>query len=261
MAAGNIAKALWRKPWSRNQFRPISRSDEDRYYDQEVWYAIREIVNLLWYDKKIVLVEPFAERRSGKFVQMRAAAKYLRVPPYQFRLRLPSIFLDSKPVVVKSLTTEPVGPTLKHELLFTTKVDDRELSPDCPWLVQTYVDADKDVTVAFVYDQIFAFELDRTSFRERTADWREMPTDWEQGVWRVHQLPDDVKHGIFAVMAELGLHFGRLDFLLGSDGYFFLEVNTNGEWAWLDTEGHHGLLPKVVAEVDPDSERHSIPVR
>jgi hypothetical protein len=60
-------------------------------------------------------------------------------------------------------------------------------------------------------------------------------------------------------MAELGLHFGRLDFLLGEDGYWFLEVNTNGEWAWLDTEGHHGLLLKVASEIDPDQPRHPIP--
>jgi len=66
----NIAKVLWRKPWSRGPYRPTSLTDEDRYYDQEVWYAVRDIVNLLWRDGKIVLVEPYAERRAGKFVQM-----------------------------------------------------------------------------------------------------------------------------------------------------------------------------------------------
>jgi glutathione synthase/RimK-type ligase-like ATP-grasp enzyme len=126
-------------------------------------------------------------------------------------------------------------------------------------MVQSYVHAEKDVTVAFVRDQMFAFELDRTSFREQTADWREMPTDWEAAVWRPHELPDSVTRGISGFMADLGLHFGRLDFLLGPEGYFFLEVNTNGEWAWLDTDGRHGLLLKVAREIDPDTDRYPIP--
>jgi len=255
-----VAKVLWRKPWSRGPFRPSSQTDEDRYYDQEVWYAVREIVNLLWLDGKIVLVEPYAERRAGKFIQMRIAAKHLKVPPYQFRVGLPSIFLDSQHIVVKSLTTEPVGALQERELLFTTRVDDRHLSPDCPWLVQGYVHADKDVTVAFVYDRLFAFELDRTEFREQTVDWREMPTDWKAGQWHSHQLPDTVTRGIFGFMQELGLHFGRLDFLQTQDGYHFLEVNANGEWAWLDTEGRYGLLAKVTEEIDPATTGHSIPM-
>ena len=39
-----VAKALWRKPWSRVPHRPSSRTDEDRYYEEEVWYAVRDIV-------------------------------------------------------------------------------------------------------------------------------------------------------------------------------------------------------------------------
>src|SRR6266513_2005840 len=100
---------------------------------------------------------------------------------------LPSIFPDCQGTVVKSLTTEPIGPVEERELLFTTRVDERHLSSNCPWLVQSYVNADKDVTVAFVYNQLFAFELDRTEFREQTADWREMPTDWKAGQWHPHQ--------------------------------------------------------------------------
>jgi hypothetical protein len=60
-------------------------------------------------------------------------------------------------------------------------------------------------------------------------------------------------------MDEMGLQFGRLDFLLNELGYHFLEVNTNGEWAWLDPDGRHGLLPKVVDEISPDTPIHPIP--
>lgn len=259
IASGDVAKALWRKPWSRRTHRPASRTSEDLYYDGETLYALREMVNLLWLDRKVVLVEPFAELHAGKFVQMRIAAAYFQVPQYQFRRKAQSIFPANEETVVKSLTMEPVGDEEARELLFTTKVLDSSLSSDCPWMVQHYVHAQKDVTVAFVYDKLFAFELDRKGFLDRATDWRELPSDWEQGDWQPHPLPDNVSSGVFGFMKEMGLHFGRLDFLWGPDGYFFLEVNTNGEWAWLDSEGRYGLLPKVVEEVSPDTPLHSIP--
>lgn len=254
-----VAKVLWRKPWSRVAFRPASRSDEDRYYDGEMLYAMRDLVNLLWLDGKLVLVEPFAELHAGKFIQLRLAEAHFQVPQYQFRLGADTIFQENQETVVKSLTMEPVGNHQDRELLFTTKVDDRSLSADCPWMVQRYVRAHKDITIAFVYDRLFAFELDRQVFLGQAVDWRELPADWEQGDWQPHPLPEDVATGVFGFMKDMGLHFGRLDFLWGPDGYFFLEVNSNGEWGWLDPEGRYGLLPKVVEEVSPDTPRHSLP--
>ncbi len=260
VCAADIAKVLWRKPRSQVPFRPASLTDEDRYYDQEVWYALRDLVNLLWLDGKVVLAEPFAELRAGKFVQMRAAGRHFQVPSFQFRRAMPTRFVPGEPMVVKSLTMEPVGEDSQRELLFTTRVDDADLSPECPWMVQRLVDALKDVTVAFVRDSLFAFELDRTVFRDRITDWRELPDELRPLGWRPHTLPGDVSRAIFAFMAEMGLHFGRLDFLLGADGYHFLEVNTNGEWAWLDADGRHGLLPKVVEEIAPHTALHPLPV-
>jgi hypothetical protein len=258
--ASEIAKVLWRKPRSRIPFRPAALTDEDRYYDQEVWYALREIVNLLWLDGKIVLAEPFAELRAGKFVQMRAARQFFQVPPYQFRRGWPSRFAPDEPTVVKSLTMEPVEEE-DRKVLFTTRVADADLAPECPWMVQRLVDAFKDVTVAFVRDRLFAFELDRTVFRDRHIDWRELPAESRPSGWRPHLPPAEFSDAVFGFMAAMGLHFGRLDFLLETDGYYFLEVNTNGEWAWLDADGRHGLLPKVVEEIAPHTALHSIPVR
>jgi hypothetical protein len=259
LRGSEIAKVLWRKPRSRIPFRPASLTDEDRYYDQEVWYALREIVNLLWLDGKIVLAEPFAELRAGKFVQMRVARRFFQVPPYQFRRKWPSRFAPAEQTVVKSLTMEPVEEE-DRKVLFTTRVADADLAPECPWMVQQLIEASKDVTVAFVHDRLFAFELDRSAFGERHTDWRELPTESRQLGWEPHVLPADLSEAIFGFMAAMGLHFGRLDFLLGPKGYFFLEVNTNGEWAWLDAGGRHGLLPKVVEEVAPNTPLHSLPM-
>jgi hypothetical protein len=62
-------------------------------------------------------------------------------------------------------------------------------------------------------------------------------------------------------MRAIGLDFGRLDFLLKDETYWFLEVNSNGEWGWLDPDGSRGVLAALVAELHPDTPIHPLPVR
>lgn len=219
------------------------------------------MVNLLWAQGKVVLVEPYADLRIGKLVQMKVAKKYFKVPAYQFRMRFPSAFQEGTEVVVKSLTSGPVGleKTGRESVIFATRVRDQDLSVSIPWMVQEYVDAELDVTVVFVRDQLFAFELDRRGFPAQVVDWRELPLETTSNQWRPHELPKEVEGGIFRLMDELMLHFGRLDFLLSKGSYYFLEVNPNGHWAWLDAEGQYGLLEKFTREISPLTTTHEIP--
>ncbi|NTW84258.1 MAG: hypothetical protein HGB36_13005 [Chlorobiaceae bacterium] len=258
--SSDITKALWRKPAkNRDLFPEIELPEETAYCETEVWYAMREMVNILWKERKIVLIEPLGDLRAGKFVQLDAASRYFSVPDYQFRLGFGSSFPEGARVITKSLTLEPVA-SASHSVLFATLVDDCELSPSCPWLVQEYVHADADITVVFVRGRIFAYELDRTPFLDRTVDWRELPVDDTSDNWQVHQLPDAVMTGITAFMEELGLHFGRLDFLCRKGTYYFLEVNPNGQWAWLDAERKNGLLSAIIEEILPGTPCNPIPV-
>jgi hypothetical protein len=50
-------------------------------------------------------------------------------------------------------------------------------------------------------------------------------------------------------MSETQLRFGRLDFLLKDDEMLFLELNPNGQFAWLDPEGNNGMLNALADEI------------
>ena len=51
-------------------------------------------------------------------------------------------------------------------------------------------------------------------------------------------------------MRRAHLNFGRLDFLRGNDGeLYFLEVNSNGQWGWLDYKGDNGLVDAIIGEI------------
>jgi hypothetical protein len=257
----SIAKVLWRKPFKTALLAAeVELEAEDRYYEEELWYAVRELVNLLWCEQKVVLVEPLADLRVGKFVQARVAAQYFTVPEFQFRRGEVSRPFAGREIVAKSLTSESVCGDGDKSVLYATRVADDELSTDVPWMVQEYVAADADVTVVCVRGRLFAFQLDRAPFLDDTIDWRELPVDMTCENWQPHELPQDVDDGIRALMRELRLDFGRLDFLVHDGRYHFLEVNPNGQWAWLDAEGKHGVLDAIVDVISPRTPCHPIPV-
>jgi len=257
LRAEHVAKLYWRKPCrTRELFPDRQYSREELYVEEECWYAMREVTNMLWAQRKLILVEPRAEERTGKFVQMRIASEYFEVPSWKFVRGAAEELAGRGPSVVKSLTLDRVQ---EKSVIFTTRVDPAVLDPAFPWLIQDQVDAPADVTVVFVRGQLFAFELSRAGFVARSPDWRAMALETPQS-WKPHALSHDVSASIVQLMSRLSLDYGRLDFLLRSNQYLFLEVNPNGEWGWLDPKGEFGLLERMLEEMSPATPVHPIPV-
>jgi hypothetical protein len=272
----HVAKVLWRKPISRYRLaghRPHATtrwgavrrllgaeralpSREENYQEEEMYEAVVEMKNLLWRQQKVVLIEPAAYMRLGKLVQLDLAKVYFHVPKYEFVMGADRQFYSDSKRIVKSLTSMPLA---KNVFLWTTPVRPAELHRGTPWLLQDLVDARFDVTVVYLRGGIFAFELDRTAFTDKSVDWREVG-ELTTPLWRPHRLPEDMCARVEKFMTDANLHYGRLDFLYDGSTYAFLEVNSNGEWEWLDRDGSNGVLPRVVSEIHPDTPVHPIPI-
>lgn len=253
-----VAKCYWRKPMSWQRMTPgIQVSERVAYVEEELWYMMREILNLMWLQERVVLVEPFADLRCGKVIQARAARRYFNVPRFKCVFGSSDYFRSGQRSVVKSLSSRRVD---KTSFFYTTAVEEGELDPAAPWMVQDMIVAEHDVTIVFVRNRHFSFSLARQPFVERTLDWREVGTEYVTDDWLEHPLPPEIEHGVFALMADLGLQYGRIDMLLAGGVYYFLEVNPNGEWGWLDASGKYGLLEKIINEISPETACHPLPV-
>jgi hypothetical protein len=274
-----VAKCWWRKPRSRfalkgqrtmqeaaglsalrRLFRRAGRpaiTQAERFVEEEVAYALREIKNLLWWDGRLVLVEPASYMRLGKIVQMEIARDHFPVPGWEFRAASPGATGPGRRRIVKPLGSESLG---EDTWLWTTAVAEDALDRSQPWLLQDLVEASHDVTVVFVRGSVFAFALDRASLAGETVDWREVG-ERTTPLWRPHDLPAEVAAAVSAFMGRVGLDYGRLDFLFDGAAYWFLEVNSNGEWDWLDPDGTGGVLDRIAAELDPDGPVHPLTVR
>jgi len=208
----------------------------------QMLYVCQEIYTLCHEAGTVRLVEKGAERRFGKFVQLRLAARFFPVPEWKFVKRFSSPIF-SQPTVAKTLVADFVE---HYRMFYTTPVQSGSLDPTYPWFLQDEVDADADLTVVYVAGRCFAFTLDRSTFSG--VDWRRH-INTQDLAWTRWHLPPELQHGIQGFMDEAGLAFGRLDFLLKGPTAYFLEVNPNGQWAWLDIDGGQGIFDAVVHEL------------
>jgi hypothetical protein len=55
---------------------------------------------------------------------------------------------------------------------------------------------------------------------------------------RLETIPQSVSTGLLRLMSYYSLRFGAIDMVVDkNDQWKFLEINPNGQWAWLDQEG------------------------
>jgi hypothetical protein len=163
-------------------------------------------------------------------------------------------FLETyRKIVLKSF--RPVFFQDKQEdtprMLFTTVIDidtfdDYELVKNMPILLQKYIDKDYELRITVVEDQIF---VSKVVTSEKAKD-----------DWRKHQFTDEVSFEIapnedqqllercIEFVKSHNLKYGVFDIIHDKSGVdHFLELNTNGQWYWLE----HSLgfpISKAIAD-------------
>ncbi|MPZ79476.1 MAG: ATP-grasp ribosomal peptide maturase [Actinophytocola sp.] len=78
-------------------------------------------------------------------------------------------------------------------------------------------------------------EITTVAIHAKTAagyvDWR---TDYDNLRYELIQPPESVAAGVRGLMKDMGLAYGALDFVIGPDGWTFLELNAGGQYGWLE---------------------------
>ncbi|WP_411141431.1 ATP-grasp ribosomal peptide maturase [Streptomyces sp. x-80] len=98
-----------------------------------------------------------------------------------------------------------------------------------PHLFQARIDKVADLRVLVVGRQTFAVRI-----ASDLLDWRK---DYSALTYTVEHLPDQVNAALPACLERLGLVSGSFDLAVDRAGdYWWLELNPNGQWGWLETE-------------------------
>jgi len=248
--SGEISACLWRRPSLRDTPQWEGGSPDDRVATEaELHTLVREVADWTRARGMLRLIEPGGPRRVGRLAQMRVAREFFTVPEWStgWGFRWPP-----GRRMVKRLTTEAVGKA-RDRYIYVQSVEADRLSPDWPWLLQEAATGSRDATVLYVQGRCFGFAMEETRAHLGVEDWR-IRNDAHNDKWRIWDLPPVLAQRIGGYMERLGLHFGRLDFIVGDDEVWFLEVNPNGQFGWLDDPDgwplHHAVLDAVL---DPSS--------
>ena len=154
-------------------------------------------------------------------------------------------------VVYKSLQGGvPVSQDGSRVLIPTTALEDENLADDeaISWTAcqfQQRIDKRREVRVVIAGDRVLAAEAAPQTPNDDVIDWRLLDLDLR---WQAHELPGTIAGALRDVVAALGLAAGVADLLIDdAGGYQFLEINPDGQWAWLEDEAG---VPATEAFVD-----------
>lgn len=135
----------------------------------------------------------------------------------------------------KPLLEEPDGDSFVFaNVVDTDDLADVEALRLAPLILQPVLSPKEDYRVTVVGDTVLSARLVRGV--GGPVDWRRDRSDVR---FVLEDLPEELTDQCRRFVREAGLRFGAIDLVLYQGRYFFLEINPNGEWGWLQKP--HGI--------------------
>ena len=206
----------------------LNKDADNKYAKSEIKAVIHSIMAITR-NKKNHFIDPLDEHRLPKLKQLNIAKNYFEILPYEFSiLKKKNFFKES---VTKPLNNSEVG----NKILFTTKVNQNDLTRPYPWFIQKAILNGKDVTCVYINNNIYFFYC-KYKRGGKNIDWRIEINTKSQSKWLplVDKNLKQLKSKVGKLMKKFKLNYGRLDFIEQNGKYYFLEVNPNGQFGWLD---------------------------
>ena len=117
-----------------------------------------------------------------------------------------------------------------------------------PVIFQQRVEKASDIRVTVVGSDVFATEIHSQERDETRVDWRRDTLSLRH---TVHRLPEHVEQQCLNLVRSYGLVFGALDLVkTPSSDYIFLELNPNGQWAWIESLTQQPISAKLIEVLD-----------
>jgi len=131
------------------------------------------------------------------------------------------------------------------KLFYTTIVDKNDTKfvaavRNFPVLVQEYVDKQYELRLIVVGRSIFPVKIYSQDDTRTATDWRVENCTIPR--YEATEVPNELLAAARRIVSRFGLQFSSMDIIVTQNGgYYFLDLNPNGQWAWLDSMLHLGV--------------------
>lgn len=103
-----------------------------------------------------------------------------------------------------------------------------------PAMFQECISKKYEIRITVVGKKVFPVKIDSQSNSLSVVDWRN-PVCINDLKYSPMELPKEVSDICTEMLDKFGLSFGAFDFIMGlKNELYFLEVNPNGQWYWLE---------------------------
>lgn len=253
LAIREVRAAYYRRPGAPE---PNARNDSvTRDYLANEWSAVtRSLWNALegrW------LSSPFAILRAEDKPRQLTLAMELG-----FDVPETLIANDFEAATAFVATGGTIGKPLRHsllehgengEVLFTARLDpltqvDRNAVMLAPVIYQREVRKAHDIRATVIGNRVFAAAIHSQDHSDTEVDWRSgTRLDLKHDPI---ELPQYVAQKCVALTMALELRYGAIDLIADKEGrYWFLEINPNGQWAWIERRTGLPLAAAIVDEL------------
>ncbi|QWC98079.1 hypothetical protein G6729_06720 [Polynucleobacter paneuropaeus] len=234
--SNQVTSAFW---WKAFNFYLMN---QEEFIVEEVKYIFREIYHWCRLRGLVRGLPHDFHNHMGKMNILSIASKHFRTPKTLASFRLAGLnSFGELPIVAKSFTS---GLTTTNKALMTTAVNKQSLHPDYPWYLQELISSKADLTTFICGKNQYTFSRDRSNLQG--LDWRtEQSFDNDSEEWLRVSISLDFEKSVRNFCDDLGVDWGRIDFMESDGGIIFLEYNANGQWVFLDLKEKHGLVKDV----------------
>ncbi len=241
----NFGSAWWRRPQQPQIGSDIIRTSHRQFAMGEIYEALQG----LWLSMDSYWINDPARDQAAqhKVYQLRVAQEIGLDIPETLVTNCPDAahdFLESHPpnqVVYKSFSaTESEWRETR-----LVKQKERELLENvryAPVIFQEYVDADADLRVTVVGEEIFAAAI----YSQETLYKVDFRMDMGNARVEPLTLPPVVQDKLHQYMSRLGLVYGAIDMRRTPSGrYVFLEINPAGQWLFIEQKTNQKISNAV----------------
>jgi len=251
----SVKSVYFRRPEINNEFTDLTPGERN-FVKSELIFTLEGLYKIL--DKAYWINNVQAIRNAeNKIFQLLLAKEIGFDIPNSIISNIPSEVhafykQNNDSCIIKPIKSGLVEGVEEEGVIFTNKVhiNDRNIDriKSCPTYLQNLIPKRGDVRVTIVGNIIFAALIHSQESAESQIDWRKSPVPLKHT--RV-ELPKEINQKCLQLVQKLGLVFAAIDFILDkNNNYIFLEINPNGQWAWVEKQLNFKISDEITNLLD-----------
>ena len=210
---------------------------ERAFFQTEIYYTLEGVYRLLgekhWFNNVYDIRD--AENKIYQLLLAKEVGLTIPISLISNHFKSVERFLSHGHRIIKPVHNARILDGENSKIVYTSEVTKDVLKEETECNInylQSKIDKICDVRATFVGEKCFAVSIDSQKLEDTCVDWRK-----GEHILRHTpiELPKDIQTRCIRMMKKLGLNYGAIDFILDKEGkYVFLEINPNGQWAWIE---------------------------